>query len=150
MTLPLRPLAILGTILSLVSCGAGSSRPATDTPMTQPTPTVTTDDVHRVIRRDFGESHFAEVQAILSAYGTKDYQRDSARVHLAIMKLAGGDLSRLRQHTDTACSDYRDVLSPAEYRRYSDLAWSGRSDKAAEEKAIREDWDEYQAWLARK
>ena len=150
MNLLLRPLAIFGVALSLVSCGAGSSRPATDTTMTQPTPTVTTDDVHRVIRRDFGDSRFAEVQGILGAYGTKDWQRDPARVHLAILKLAGGDLSRLRQHTETACSDYRDVLSPAEYRRYSDLAWSGRSNKTSEEKAIRDDWDEYQTWLARK
>lgn len=145
-----RALPILGALLWLVSCGAGSSRPAAATHMTQPTPTVTTDDVHRVIRRDFGESAFSEVQAILGAYGTETWQRESARVHLAILKLAGGDLSRLRQHTEIACSDYRDVLSPAEFRRYSDLAWSGHSDKAAEEKAIREDWDEYQTWLARK
>jgi len=150
MNLLLRNFAILGPLLSLVNCGQESSGPGTNVPMIQPTPSVTTDDVHRIIRRDFGESRIVEVQAILNDYGTKDWQRDSARVHLAILKLAAGDLSRIRQQTETACSDYRDVLSPAEYRRYSDLAWSGSNDKAAEEKAIRDDWDEYQTWLDRK
>ncbi len=117
---------------------------------TQPTPSVTTNDVRRIIRRDFGDERIAEVQAILSRYGTKDWQRETARVHLAILKLANGDLDRLKQHTETASSDYRDVLSPAEYSRYSDLAWSNSRDPKTEQQAIRDDWDEYQSWLARK
>ena len=145
-----RPLAIFGTLIALVSCSPSSSRQVNDAPMTQPTPSVTTDDVYRIIKRDFGDSRVAEVQEILNGYGTQDWQRESARVHLAVLKLAGGDLSRLRQHTEMACSDYRDVLSPAEYRRYSDLVWSGTTDKSAKEEAIRNDWDEYQTWLARK
>ena len=150
MKLLLRPVVILGSLLSLVNCDGESSGPVTNIPMIQPKPNVTTDDVHRIIQRDFGESRVAEIQAVLNDYGTKDWQQGSARVHLAILKLAAGDLSRLRQHTETACTDYRDVLGPAEYRRYSDLAWSGSSDQAAEKKAISDDWDEYQTWLARK
>lgn len=129
---------------------AGCSRTAANKVMTQPTPEVTTDDVHRIIRRDFGESRFSEVQTVLSSYGTKDWQQGTARVHLAILKLSAGDLSQLRQHTEIACSDYRDVLTPAEYRRYSNLAWSGESGQTAEQNAIRDDWSEYQTWLTRR
>ncbi len=146
-----RFLTLICTVAVLAGCRAKTPPPANDEAMTtQPTPSVTADDVQRIIRRDFGDARTAEVQALLSRYGTKDWQREPARVHLAILKLAKGDLSQLKLHTETACSDYRDVLSPAEYRRYSALAWSTPKDPKAEQQAMREDWEEYQSWLARK
>ncbi|MES2709203.1 MAG: hypothetical protein V4726_21585 [Verrucomicrobiota bacterium] len=117
--------------------------------MTQPTPSVTHEDVIRIVRRDFGDGKLTEVQAHLAAYGAQDGQRDTARVHLGILKLADGRMDRLRQMTEIACSDWRDVLSPAEYRRYAALAWSGRTDAEAPQQAIEDDWTEYQSWLTR-
>jgi len=117
---------------------------------TQLTPTFTTEDVNRIIRRDFGDNRIAEVQAILSRYGANDWQREKARVHLAILKLAKGDLDCLKQQMEAASSDYRELLCNAEYRRYSDLPWSTNRDPKTEQQAIRDDWDEYQDWLARK
>ena len=117
---------------------------------TQPIPTVTTEDVNRIIRRDFGDHRVAEVQAILSRYGANDWQREKARVHLAILKLAKGDLDSLKQQMEAAFSDYRDLLCNAEYRRYSDLPWSTNRDPKTEQQAIRDDWDEYHNWLTSK
>ncbi len=146
-----RFLTLICTVAVLAGCRAKTPPQANDEAMTtQPTPSVTAEDVQRIIRRDFGDARTAEVQALLSGYGTKDGQRDPARVHLAILKLAKGDVSQLKRQTETACTDYRDVLSAAEYRRYAALAWSTPKDPKAEQQAMREDWEEYQSWLARK
>ena len=51
-----------------------------------------------------------------------EYQSDGAsptRVQLAVLKLAAGRLDELRREIETARRDYRDVLAPAEYPRYS-------------------------------
>ncbi|WP_078816044.1 hypothetical protein [Prosthecobacter debontii] len=116
----------------------------------QPCPKITKDDVHRIIRRDFGTNQVARVNAILSRYGEADWQREPDRVHLAILKMAQGDIEKVESCTTTACSDYRDVLVAAEYRRYAELTWPGRSTPALEqEKAAEEDRAECQAWLRR-
>ena len=145
-------LAILLTGVLIVSCNGSpeAASPESNSMQNQPTPKVTTDDVSRIIIRDFGAERSGEVKTILSEYGKQDWQRDSPRVHLAILKLAKSDLELLRRETKTACSDYRDVLSPAEYIRYAELGWSTTPDKHAEEVAIQEDWKEYQEWLNRK
>lgn len=142
-------LSILLTGVLLAGC---KGRPETESTsmQSQPTPKVTKDDVNRIIIRDFGAERSAEVKTILSEYGGQDGQRDSSRVHLAILKLAQSDLELLRRETKTACSDYRDVLCSAEYSRYAALGSSSASDKHAQEVAIQEDWKEYQEWLNRK
>ncbi|GEP43514.1 hypothetical protein [Brevifollis gellanilyticus] len=117
----------------------------------QQTPKVTTADVTRIIIRDFGPDRSDEVTKILSAYGREDWQQETPRVYLAILKLASGDLEKLRHETKIACSDFRDVISPAEYRRYAEIGWSASNpDKHAEERAMQEDWKEYQEWLNRR
>src|SRR5215207_8585813 len=47
----------------------------------------------------------AEVLRLLDEYGTGPYAPEPERVHLAILKLSGGDLEQLRRHLDTAKSD---------------------------------------------
>ena len=114
----------------------------------QPTPSVDSADVKRVIARDPAAHPAAEVQAILSQYGRKEWQREVPRVHLAILKLSNGNIATLRGVTALACRDYRDVLTPAESRRYADLLFFS-PDHARQEAAIAADWQEYQAWLNR-
>ena len=116
----------------------------------QPTPSVTDADVERIVRREFAEAEVAEVLRILAEYGTERYERESARVRLAALKEAHGDLDRLRQQVSWAKMDYRDVLSEAEYPLAS-RKW-GRMKRMTddERQAIYDsDWRQYQNWLTR-
>jgi hypothetical protein len=86
---------------------------------TQPTPTISDADVERVVGRDFPPASKGDVFAILAEYGTEDWHREIDRVRIAALKLAAGDIDRLRAAIATARLDYRDVLAPAEYPEYS-------------------------------
>jgi hypothetical protein len=117
---------------------------------TQPTPTVTAADVERIVRRDFPADRTAEVLAMLEEYGTEEWQRETHRVRLAVLKLAAGDLGRLRYELEGAKRDYRDVLGPAEYPGYTRRMF--RIDKLPQEeqeRIIDADWKQYEEWLTR-
>lgn len=112
----------------------------------QPVPSVTEADVQRVVRRDFPPEQVAEALAVLAQYR----DGENARVRLAVLKLAGGDLAALRREVAVACTDYRDVLAPAEYDRYLTAVPGPETLPEAEEAAVIEaDWREYQEWLNR-
>jgi len=117
---------------------------------TQPTPTVTRDDVVRIVHRDFPTSQAAGILDILDQYGTISWQRERDRVQLAVLKLAGGRIDTLKTQTESACCDYRDVLSTAEYpaatKRWSSLERSTPEQRSAVYEA---DWTQYQTWLTR-
>ena len=115
----------------------------------QPAPKVSRADVVRIVRRDFSLSHETGVFAILDRYGTSAYQRERDRVHLAILKLANGDLDTLRQNTDIACSDHRDVIIAAEYPAYSAHGWSTPLRRGERSKIYEMDWNQYDEWLHR-
>lgn len=74
-----------------------------------------------------------------------DLQQERERVLLAVLKLAGADLKRLRQTVEAALGDYRDVLAWAESPRQMKL---GPSAPLADQAAARTaDAAEYRAWL---
>src|SRR5262245_22025765 len=111
----------------------------------QRTPTVTAADVERVVRRDFPPEQVDFVLTVLNEYGTEEWQRETDRVRLAVLKLANRDLQQLRSWIEQAKSDYRDVLAPAEYPLYG-KKW-GRMDRLTEEeqtKIINADWAQYE------
>lgn len=56
---------------------------------------------------------------MLDEYGTENWQRETHRVLLAALKLAAGNIKRLRYEIEGAKRDYRDVLGPAEYPGYT-------------------------------
>jgi hypothetical protein len=70
-----------------------------------------TERVAEAVRLAFGASDERAAVEALSAYDG----RESERVHLAALKLAQGDLERLRHNVQVARTDYRDVLYWAEY-----------------------------------
>jgi hypothetical protein len=111
--------------------------------MNQRTPSVTRSDVERIVRRDFPSEDFATVMALLDEYGTKRYETEKDRVHLAILKNAAGSIDELLCEIQTAKIDYRDVLTGAEYPSYQ---W-GEKDKTKIEKMFRDDWQQYSDWL---
>ncbi|MEM9466882.1 MAG: hypothetical protein AAGA90_16035 [Actinomycetota bacterium] len=111
--------------------------------MSQPVANIGPDDVSRLLARDFGESAEA-ARAILGALsGT--HPGAVARVSAATIRLSGGDLEELRAAVGTALADWRDVLSAAEYPRYTSLPDDPTpAERAA---AIEADGADYQAWL---
>ena len=117
---------------------------------TQPHPTVSRADVERIVRRDFPADRTVEVLAMLDEYGKEDWQREPHRVRLAALKLAAGDIKRLRYEIEGAKRDYRDVLGPAEYPGYAKHMF--HIDKLAQDeqqRIIDADWKQYQDWLTR-
>jgi hypothetical protein len=115
----------------------------------QRTPKVSRDDVERVARRDFAPSDYATVLAALNEYRSQSgTEQDDARVHVAALKLANGDLEELRRHVAAAREDYRDVLSAAEYPGAS-IRWSALDSLPDNERqnVYDSDWQQYQQWL---
>lgn len=87
--------------------------------------------------------------AVLNGYGVEQWERGAARVHLAVLKLAGGNLGSLRSHVRTAKQDFRDVLARAEYREYHKTGMFRVKDLSDDERRriIESDWKQYEAWL---
>lgn len=51
------------------------------------------------------------LMAVLQRYGERDWHRETARVHAAIVALCAGDPTQLPVHLAVALEDYRDVLA---------------------------------------
>jgi len=113
----------------------------------QPVPTVSRQDVIRIVRRDFPNIPEAEVLAILDEYGTAHWHRERDRVQLAVLKLAKGDSQALLSQLSTALIDYRDVLAYAEYPNDSMNSWNYKYKPGEHERIHEEDWKQYQQWL---
>ncbi|WP_437980723.1 hypothetical protein [Sorangium sp. So ce117] len=76
----------------------------------------------------------AAARAELSRYGVESYERETARVRLAIIKLSGDALGELRRMTDAAKGDYRDVLMWAESPEEAKALWAVNPDLTDEQR----------------
>ena len=86
----------------------------------QPIPKATSADIERLVRRNYSETQFDSVMAVLKGYEqSASGRRERPRVQLAAMKLANGRLEALEIYVNTAIQDFRDVLGPAEYPEYT-------------------------------
>lgn len=116
----------------------------------QPVPNVSDADVERIVRRDFPASAFADVMSILQMYGRETWEQEPARVRVATLKLANGDVSALRRHIDVAKRDFRDVLAAAEYpaavREWPAANDGGPNDR---QETFDADWNQYRRWFER-
>ena len=61
------------------------------------------------------EDQFDAVLGVLNEHGTEKWERGLPRVYLVTLKLASGNLEKLKDAVRMAKSDYRDVLAAAEY-----------------------------------
>jgi hypothetical protein len=118
--------------------------------MNQPVPIVSDADVTRVVERDFSRRDHGAALGLLQEYGKQDWHREVPRVRLATLKLAHGNLEKLRAAIKTAVLDYRDVLSYAEYPKYFRDINPAETDEAKLEAAIDADWQQYRQWLEKK
>lgn len=102
--------------------------------------------VEKKARQLFSPEELPEAMALLNDYGTQSWEREAARVRLAMLKSSGGKLELLRECLKLAHSDYRDILAGAEYpdemRRDS---W--KLPAAEREELARQDRQQYLDWL---
>ena len=113
----------------------------------QPIPDVTEKDVERIVIRDYGQALLIDVLKTLGEYGSRPGTRPgSARVHLAILKVADGNLDKLAEIVEVAISDFRDVVSMAEYPNFT---YRYGTDTMDRQQAIDDDWKQYREWLDR-
>jgi hypothetical protein len=112
----------------------------------QPTPVVDMDDVERVVRRDYPADKVADILREIDATNAPE----SARVVLACLKLAKGDLRRLQGDLRNASGWYREILSDAEYP-LATKRWSRMGKMTDQERSsiYERDWNQYVAWLGR-
>jgi len=111
-------------------------------------PRVTAADIERVVRRDFPEAQVADVLAMLAEYGTEIWHKERERVRLAALKLANGDVGKLRSTIDRAKLDYRDVLAPAEYPKFMQEGMRFRRLRSRDREVIyTDDWQQYERWF---
>lgn len=112
----------------------------------QPTPTVDARDVERIVRRDFPLDVVETVLSLIA--GLEEWEH--SRVALACLKLAGGNLDRLRGAVANASADYREVLLEAEYPLAAKRWFRMEKLSDDERQAIYDsDWRQYSEWLAR-
>ncbi len=116
-------------------------------------PNVTRSDVERIVTRDFAPAVADRVLSVLETYGVKPWHLEKERTQLACLKLAHGDLRDLERHISVAGSDFRDAVGAAESPNLFRIGFVGmsklmQSDPGAFEELQREDWQQYQEWLA--
>lgn len=103
------------------------------------TPDVTRSDVRRVAGREFpGRADL--VLGILEEAG-------DPRSRLAVLRLANGNLDRVRHLSHEACLDYRDVVGPAEHSNLYRTPNFYALPADAQQRVLDRDWQQYQAWL---
>jgi hypothetical protein len=88
-----------------------------------------------------------KVVGILGAYGREDHC-EVERVHLGILRLSGTNLEMIKQHTNLACSDFRDLLVAAEYPLTFNKNALKEKDPAKYAKLEQKEREQYDQWLA--
>jgi hypothetical protein len=91
--------------------------------------------------------HQEQARKVLGRYDAASASAAPDRVKLAALYLSDGDLVALDELVDVAILDYRDVIGPAEYRRY--IALPMNADEADRQVAIRADEERYLGWIGR-
>ena len=112
----------------------------------QPTPSVSESDVDRIVRRDYSATIVDEIFELIASIEV----REKPRVVLACLKIANGNLDRLRGELTNASGYYREIISEAEYP-LATKRWSRIQSLSEDEvRAIYDkDWQQYSEWLTR-
>ena len=116
--------------------------------MQQKIPTVSDADIKRIVRRDFSEVEFAEIENILGVYKSES-NKGKNRIYASILKLSEGKIDLLKMYVDKANDDYRDIIALSEYPRYSEHAFEDDLPEKLKKHLIDDDWIQYQTWFKR-
>ena len=66
--------------------------------------------VEHWVRRYFSKTQVAEVMEILATYGTETWHREPERVCRDLIMMSRGSMAKLKELTELAKTDYRDIL----------------------------------------
>src|SRR5215472_8851466 len=97
-------------------------------------------------KSEFPAEDVDKILAILDGYGTEPYEREQARVQVAMLMLSKGSIEELQRLVTAAKRDYRDVLAWAEYPEELRLpTWRMPADQVREIRL--RDRKQYKDWL---
>lgn len=116
--------------------------------MEQPIANITKNDIQLIILHDYPKHLKKDILELLRKYKGNSLE-GSYRVWASILKLAGGDIEKLKNNVKTAINDYRDIIAKGEYPLYSQKVGFDSDDFAEAElkKTINADLQQYQNWL---
>ncbi len=121
-----------------------------------PEPVLLTEVVRQKVEQSFPPEQQAEVIRLLERECANNLSlidietpEGLERIRLDVLKLADGSEAELRRQIDTAKSDWRDVISAAEYPEAYGLGLLEHSklDEKTREQIQQRDRDQYLAWL---
>lgn len=114
--------------------------------MEQMIPNINDADIKRIVRRDFPQLEFIDVENILASYKPES-EKGRNRVYASILKLSEGNIDLLKKYVEKANNDYRDIIAVSEYPNYSEHAFENNLPDRKRKQLINDDWMQYQAWL---
>lgn len=101
------------------------------------------------VREIFPSPLYDEAVTTLDMYQDELSPWGLERVQLAVLKLSGGKIDRLRDLMDAAVGDPRDVIAPAEYPNFYRIGFVGveKLDSKGVRKLKEDDLSQLLAWL---
>jgi hypothetical protein len=113
----------------------------------QPIAEISKETLEKLIQRDFPESY--EIVKKKLSLIKSDSLKGQNRLSAAVLKVSNANLSKIDSYIEMCNSDYRDVISQAEYPRISEIGFVGI--KEIEPSLLKEhylkDWTEYTNWM---
>jgi hypothetical protein len=114
--------------------------------MEQKSPNIRDKDIQRIVRRDFPQLTFTEVEDMLKMYKSES-KKGKNRVYASILKLSDGKIELIKKYVEKANTDYRDVIALSEYPNYLEHAFEDELPVEKKKQLIDDDWKQYEAWL---
>ena len=112
--------------------------------MAQYVPTVSESDIERIVRRDYSSDLHPAIREMIRGVDV----REKARVILACLKNANGDLQKLKGELANASGWWREIISEAEYPNYTKKMFRiDRLSAIEQERIIERDKNQYLTWL---
>ena len=112
--------------------------------MAQYVPTVSESDIERIVGRDYPSDVHPAIYEMIRGVDI----REKARVILACLKNANGDLQKLKGELANATGWWREIISEAEYPNYSKKMFRmDRLSAIEQERIIEKDRNQYLKWL---
>lgn len=114
--------------------------------MEQKIPKIDDSDIKRIVKRDFSQVEFNEIESILKMYES-DSEAGKNRIYASILKLSNGNVEIIKGLVEKANYDYRDIIALSEYPNYSKHAFDNTLSEEKKRQLMDDDWFQYEQWL---
>ena len=111
----------------------------------QPAADISKAQVDRIIKSCFGYEKYSMINGLITECETQN-EKLNYRVWAAILKLSNSNLDDLKSNINAASTDYRDVLTLAEYPKYSHNP-NSNSQYSPTKLVLLMDWTQYAIWI---